>query len=128
MTLAQTYFKLKKSRLPEITWKMHEPILSYDDLEITSDEYCEKNSMKRVPTAKIINKRREGNAIPLMLFTVDLHDNGKGKQVTGCATLNQGCDSQSKYNRECLSLISNMDFQFWALWAAQDSKGKNLGL
>ena len=77
MTLAQIYFKLPNSRLPEITWKKNQPILSYDDLEITSDEYCEKNSIKRVPTAKIINKRRERNTIPLMLFTVDLHDDGK---------------------------------------------------
>ena len=30
---------------------------------------------------------------------------------------------QSRYNRECLSPISNMDFQF--LVAAQGSKGKN---
>ena len=27
--------------------------------------------------------------------------------------------TQSRYNRGCLSPISNMDFQFWAIWAAQ---------
>ena len=31
---------------------------------------------------------------------------------------------QSRYNRECLSPISNMDFLFWAKWAAQGSKRK----
>ena len=30
---------------------------------------------------------------------------------------------QSRYNRECLILISNMGFQFWAIWAALGSKG-----
>ena len=33
---------------------------------------------------------------------------------------------QRRYNRECLSQISNIDFQFWAIWVAQGSKGKNL--
>ena len=33
---------------------------------------------------------------------------------------------QSRYNRECFSPISNMDFQFWAIWVAQGSKVKNL--
>ena len=31
---------------------------------------------------------------------------------------------QSRYNRECLSPISNMDFQFWVIWVAQGSKEK----
>ena len=31
---------------------------------------------------------------------------------------------QSRYNRECLSPISDMDFQFWSIWVAQGSKGK----
>ena len=31
---------------------------------------------------------------------------------------------QIRYNRGCLSPISDMDFQFWAIWAAQGSKGK----
>ena len=31
---------------------------------------------------------------------------------------------QSRYNRECLSPISNMDFQFWAIGVAWGSKGK----
>ena len=31
---------------------------------------------------------------------------------------------QSRYNRECLSPISNMDFQFLAIGASQGSKGK----
>ena len=36
----------------------------------------------------------------------------------------KGRKPQSRYNRECLSPISNMDFQFWSIWAAQASKGK----
>ena len=32
--------------------------------------------------------------------------------------------SQSKYNRGCLSPISDMDFQFWDIWAAQGSTEK----
>jgi hypothetical protein len=35
---------------------------------------------------------------------------------------------QSKYNRECLILISNMGFQFWTLWTAQGSKKKKYKL
>ena len=35
--------------------------------------------------------------------------------------------SQSKYNRGCLSPISDMDFQFWAIWAAQGSNEKKMG-
>ena len=31
---------------------------------------------------------------------------------------------QSRYNRGCLGPIYNMDFQFWAIWAARGSKGK----
>ena len=36
--------------------------------------------------------------------------------------------AQSRYNRECLSSISKMDFQFWAIWAAQGNKGKKLSI
>ena len=32
--------------------------------------------------------------------------------------------AQSRYNRVFPSPISNMDFQFWAIWAAQGSEGK----
>jgi hypothetical protein len=32
--------------------------------------------------------------------------------------------AQKRYNREFLSPISVMNFQFWAIWAVQGSKGK----
>ena len=35
--------------------------------------------------------------------------------------------SQSRYNRWCLSSISNMDFQFLAIWAVQGSTEKKDG-
>ena len=31
---------------------------------------------------------------------------------------------QNRYKRGCLSPVSDMNFQFWAIWAAQGSKGK----
>jgi hypothetical protein len=37
---------------------------------------------------------------------------------------NHASPAQSRYNREFLRLISNMDFQFWVIWAAQSSKRK----
>ena len=42
----------------------------------------------------------------------------------------KGHKLQSRYNRECFIPISNMDFKFWSIWAAQASKGKifNYGL
>ena len=38
----------------------------------------------------------------------------------------QRLSSHSRHNRECLSPISNMDFQFGAIGASQVSKEKNL--
>ena len=32
------------------------------------------------------------------------------------------CENNTHIHRECLSLIFDIDFQFWALWAAQGSK------
>ena len=42
-----------------------------------------------------------------------------GKSNTG-----EGKESRSRYNRGCLSPISDMDFQFLAIWAAQGSTFK----
>ena len=45
-----------------------------------------------------------------------------GKSNTG-----EGKESRSRYNRGCLSPISDMDFQFLAIWAARSSAEKKLG-
>ena len=39
---------------------------------------------------------------------------------------NKPLEAQSRYNRGCLSPISDMDFQFLAIWAAQGSTEKKL--
>jgi len=92
--LAQFYFKLPKSSLPKISWTIDTTILCYDDLDITADEYCEEGEkeldlLPETPKVEKLTHKRKGETKPFVLFTVDLHEDGK--QIGGCANIGKAC-------------------------------------
>ena len=69
-------------------------------MDINADEYCEKDKKKLdllpwTPKVEKLTNKRKGETKPFVLFTVDLHEDGK--QTSGCANRGKACHFEEGY-------------------------------
>ena len=106
--------------IKRITWKLEAEIISLD-IDITSDEMCFESFPKKYPRRdtrnalkqKIENIKsiRNGNSVPLMIFTIDLEEDDGGVKSSGCAILSGACDRSDGQNWGVVDMTWRQDRQ-----------------